>query len=109
MTMKLLLIMQARPGLVSQGRKTRETAKKGHDKREFWSPNVIGADYRISRVAELEKGASPRTQFPPRGSPPPVVRQALVRARKPILDRGRAHRSRRVRFQALALIPRREP
>jgi hypothetical protein len=48
--------MQARPGLVSQGRKTRETAKKGHDKREFWSPNVIGAETTGSpAVTELEK------------------------------------------------------
>jgi len=47
---KLLLCVAARPAAVERGSMTRPAKiKHGHERKELWSPNVIGRAYRIPR------------------------------------------------------------
>lgn len=55
----LLLAMEARPALLSRGRKVGSHKKS---RREMWEPNVVGRDYRIVR----ERGPATGTHTSPR-------------------------------------------
>jgi hypothetical protein len=65
----LLLLMTRRKELVKMGKlesKAPANPKKGVLEREFWSPTVIGENYRIRRVYEPSQGgthASPRFHY----------------------------------------------
>jgi hypothetical protein len=57
-----LQLMLARPDLVSMGSLAKQVHNKRHSVRAFWSPNVIGTDYRLRRRPQPLGGshASPR-------------------------------------------------
>jgi hypothetical protein len=54
----LLMVINARPALVSKGR--REGKQSKGNKREFWTPNVIGRDYHAQREHQGGSHGSPR-------------------------------------------------
>lgn len=54
----VLMVMNARPQLVSYGKCERKQAKRGG--REFWSPNVIGRGYKAQREHQGGARSSPR-------------------------------------------------
>lgn len=58
------LLMQNRPDLITHGALQKRVAKRG-ETREFWTPNVLGENYRIRREAEYQGGhhASPRMHW----------------------------------------------
>ncbi len=61
-----LLIMLNRPDLVQRGQMIRRVHKNGKQPREFWSPNYIGANYRVVRsheAAAAGSGTSPRMHW----------------------------------------------
>lgn len=57
-----LVLMTARPELVTPGSLQRRIQKKDRPAREFWSPNIIGKNYRLRRLYIPQGGthASPR-------------------------------------------------
>lgn len=59
-----ILLMTARPDLVTTGKLTNKTpTKKGREPKEFWSPNVIGEHYKLRREHGPSQGgthSSPR-------------------------------------------------
>ncbi|MDP9051890.1 MAG: hypothetical protein M3O31_14400 [Acidobacteriota bacterium] len=57
-----ILIMNARPELVTSGSLQKRVMKKGNLPREFWTPNIIGEHYRVRRESMDHGGthASPR-------------------------------------------------
>jgi hypothetical protein len=59
-----LLLMNARPDLVTAGQR-RKLVTKGGMGRDFWSPNVIGEHYRVRRESVSQGGqhASPRLHW----------------------------------------------
>jgi hypothetical protein len=50
-TLGAILLMTDRPDLVTTGKMLKRVATKGRPPREFWSPNVLGENYRIKREA----------------------------------------------------------
>lgn len=58
-----LQLMLAKPELVSMGSLIKQVRSKQHSIKTFWSPNKIGTDYRLRRVAQSTGG----THSPPRG------------------------------------------
>lgn len=54
----LLMVMNARPSLISYGRREGKQSKKSQ--REFWTPNVIGRGYRAQREHQGGTHASPK-------------------------------------------------
>lgn len=56
----LMMLMQARPDLVTQSKRLRTVSKKGKGAKEFWSPNIIGLNYRIKREHTGGEHNSPR-------------------------------------------------
>jgi hypothetical protein len=67
LTSKLLLVLGARPGLITTGSITRKEKRKGSIvvREELWSPNMIGSGYKIQRQSEDHGGthASPRMHW----------------------------------------------
>lgn len=63
-SVKLLLVLAARPGLVHNGTLVRpEKVKKGRTRNALWNPNTVGAGYRVNRPAT---GSSTGTHAGPR-------------------------------------------
>lgn len=54
----LLMVMNARPALISYGRREGKQSKK--TRREFWTPNIIGRGYRAQREHQGGSHASPK-------------------------------------------------
>jgi hypothetical protein len=59
--LKLLMILNLRPALAVPGGVQRKARiKHGHAKSELWSPNIIGASYRLQQSPGTGTHASPR-------------------------------------------------
>lgn len=61
----VLLIMTDRPQMVKMGGMEKRVQKRGEFPKEFWTPNVVGADYRVKYEGGAPVGhhQSPRLHF----------------------------------------------
>jgi hypothetical protein len=61
-TLSTLLLMDARPKLITPARLLKKVETKGRHK-EFWSPNILGEHYKIQREGRVAEGSHASPDF----------------------------------------------
>lgn len=56
LAIKIILLMNARPEQISEGKMRKRVNLGGGSKREFWTPNIVGHSYKVAQQQDSEPG-----------------------------------------------------